>query len=194
MLKPTKPRLKVIEPVVVDLDARPLGSGLQHRVAVVTADTPDNDPAALRNSVSVQAAQGRVVLPPAAAGANEARLYYIPQFHTAYVVAARAPIQVEAGAPDATEASHLLRDATFGRAKFDAMYAGRALTVEGQLLRAEPRSASEIDAVPALRNVVAGGSTYMALAIGWTEPWAAPDGAPGEVQCVIPADDSAIRQ
>jgi tight adherence protein C len=194
LLKPSKARLKIVEPVVIDLDARPLSSGLQHRVAVVAADTPDNDPAALRNSVPVQAAQGRVVLPAAAAGANEARLYYIPQFHTAYVAAARAPIQVDAGAQDAIQASHLLRDATFGRSKFDAMYAGRSLTIEGQLLRAEPRSAAEISAIPALRTVVAGANAYMALSIGWTEPWASSDGAPSEVQCVIPADDSAVRQ
>src|SRR5947207_14284068 len=74
------------------------------------------------------------------------------------------------------------------------MDAGRWLAIEGQLLRAEPRSSSEISAITALRSVVAGANAYMALSIGWTEPWASSDGAPSEVQCVIPADDSAVRQ
>ena len=196
VLTPVKPNLAMFEPVIVDMDARKFENGMRHRVAVVPAGTPDADPAAMMgNSVAVQAAELRVVLPPAAAGTNEIRLYYIPPFQANYVVAARASVEVAAGAPDATEAGVLLRDAgALGRAGFDARYTGRALTVEGEFLGAEPRSPAEIAANPVLRSAVAAAGAYTAMSIGWTEPWTPLAGAPSEVLCLLPADDATAAQ
>jgi hypothetical protein len=186
----------MFEPVVADVDGRKFAAGLRHRVAVVPAAAPDGDTAAMMgNSVAVQAAEMRVMLPAAAAGANEVRLYYIPQFQSNYVVAARAPLQVEPGAPGAIEAGLLLRDAgALGRSGFDGKYSGRALTIEGELLRVEPRSPAEIEAVPALRAAVGGAGAYLAVSLGWTEPWTPFADAPSEVLCVIPADDAKVGQ
>jgi len=193
-LVPVKANLRMFEPVSVEVDARKFENGMRHRVAVVPAGTPDAD-AMMGNSVAVQAAELRVVLPPAAPGTNEIRLYYIPPFQANYVIAARASVEVAAGAPGATEAGVLLRDAgALGRAGFDARYTGRALTVEGEFLGAEPRSPAEMAANPALRSAVGAAGAYTAVSIGWTEPWTPLVGAPSEILCLLPADDATAAQ
>lgn len=193
-LVPVKANIRMIEPVIVDVDARKFANGIRHRVAVVPAGTDDADVAAMMaDSVSIQAAELRVVLPPATAGANEIRLYYIPQFQSNPIVAARIRIEVQAGVPGASQAGALLRDAgAMGRSGFEARYFGRALTIEGEVLRAAPRSAAEIEAVSALRGLIGGASQYVAVSLGWTEAWTPLPGAPSEVLCVVPGDDAAV--
>jgi hypothetical protein len=109
-----KDPVRLIDPVIVDIDARSLRSGFQHRLAVVPADTPDKvqDAAAFaRDTVAAQPARTRAFLSARSAGANEVRLYYIPQFGSEFVIAGRAKLTVQPGAPGAIEASQVLREA-----------------------------------------------------------------------------------
>ena len=89
--------------VTVDVDARALRDGSQHRLAVVPAGTPD-DPAARRSARGVPIAPDRVrvSLPAAAPGPNEIRLYYVPASGADPRVGARAAVTV-------TERGQLIR-------------------------------------------------------------------------------------
>jgi tight adherence protein C len=191
-LLPTKSALRIIDPVVVDLDARKLRTGFQHRLAVVPTGTPDKiaDAAAFaRDSVPVQPSRMRVFTAARAAGTNEVRLYYIPQFGTDLVVAARVTIEVASGAPGATEVSQLIREASaLGQASFASNYRDRSLTIEGQFLRSEPRSADQLASVAALRPLIDPGKAYAAIFLGWTEPQ--PKTGDGLPRCIgWPSDD-----
>jgi len=196
-LVPMKTALRIIDPVVVDLDARKLRTGFQHRLAVVPAGTPDKiaDAAAFaRDSIAVQPSRMRVFTAARAAGTNEVRLYYIPQFGTDLVVAARATIEVAPGSPGATAASQLIREAgALGQTGFASNYRDRSLTIEGQFLRSEPRSADQLASVAALRSLVDPGKAYAAIFLGWTEPQASSNGGPSEVVCLVPADDPTLQ-
>jgi hypothetical protein len=196
-LLPTKSALRIIDPVVVDLDARKLRTGFQHRLAVVPTGTPDKiaDAAAFaRDSVPVQPSRMRVFTAARAAGTNEVRLYYIPQFGTDLVVAARVTIEVAPGAPGATEVSQLIREASaLGQASFASNYRERSLTIEGQFLRSETRTADQLASVALLRSVVDPGKAYAAIFLGWTEPQASSNGGPREVLCLAAADDPALQ-
>jgi tight adherence protein C len=196
-LLPTKSALRIIDPVVVDLDARKLRTGFQHRLAVVPTGKPDKiaDAAAFaRDSIPVQPSRMRVFTAARASGSNEIRLYYIPQFGTDLVVAARVTIEVAPGAPGATEVSQLIREASaLGQASFASNYRDRSLTIEGQFLRSEPRSADQLASVGLLRSVVDPGKAYAAIFLGWTEPQASSNGGPREVLCLAAADDPALQ-
>lgn len=195
-LTPTKDSLRIIDPVVVDIDARALRSGFQHRLAVVPADTPDavQDAAAFaRDSFPAQPSRMRVFLSARNAGANEVRLYFIPQFGSDLVVAARAKIDVKPGAPGATEASQLIREAgLLGAASFENSYRGRSMTIEGQFLRVEQRSADELGAAAKAARLDPG-RTYAAIFVGWNEPVPNIDGSPSELVCVVPDDDPTLQ-
>jgi tight adherence protein C len=194
---PTKTALRIIDPVVVDLDARKLRTGFQHRLAVVPAGTPDKiaDPAAFaRDSIAVQPSRMRVFTAARAAGTNEVRLYYIPQFGTDLVVAGRARIEVAPGSPGATATSQLIREAgVLGQTGFASNYRDRSLTIEGQFLRSEPRGADKLASVAALRSLVDPGKAYAAIFLGWTEPQPSTNGGPSEVLCLVPADDPTLQ-
>ena len=128
-----KNALRIIDPVVVDIDARKLRTGYQHRLAIVPADTPDKvtDAAAFaRDSFPVEASRLRVYAAAHSAGKNEVRLYYIPHFGNALVVAARATIDVTGGSPGATQVRQLIHEAgTLGAAAFASNYRDRGLTI-----------------------------------------------------------------
>src|SRR4029077_2819825 len=196
-LLPTKRALRILDPVVVDLDARKLRTGFQHRLAVVPTGTPDKiaDAAAFaRDSVPVQPSRMRVFTAARAAGTNEVRLYYIPQFGTDLVVAARVTIEVAPGAPGATEVSQLIREASdLGQTRFASNDRDRSLTIEGQFLRSETRTADQLASVASLRSVVDPGKAYAAIFLGWTEPQASSNGGPREVLCLAAADDPALQ-
>ncbi|HMF27663.1 MAG TPA: type II secretion system F family protein, partial [Candidatus Cybelea sp.] len=151
-----KAALRIIDPIVVEFDARKLRTGYQHRLAVVRAGTPDKvtDAAAFaRDSIPVEASRMRVYTEAHAAGKNEVRLYYIPHFGNDLVVAARAAIDVAGGSPGATQASQLIREAsTLGANGFASAYRDRSLTIEGQFLRSETRSADELASFAPLRG------------------------------------------
>jgi hypothetical protein len=191
---PWQRRIRAIDPVVVDIDARALAAGFQHRLAVVLAKSPDQtDISALAaNSIPVQASQMRVVLPPQGAGTNEVRLYYIAPHGSNYVVAARAPVEVGAAAAGASEASRIIFDAGLDKASFNDKYRGKKLTIEGQFLRLERHSADEVAVAAALRNVVEAGKAYTSIVLGWTDYSPAINGGPAELVCLVPSDNPAL--
>lgn len=194
---PAKEVVRIIDPIVVDIDARALSSGFQHRLAVVPAGAPDKieDAAAFaRDSVPVQPSRMRVFLPPRSAGANEIRLYYIPQFGSEFMAAARAKITVKPGAPGATEAGQLIGEAgMLGAAGFENSYRGRSLTIEGQLLRVESHTAEELASAATPTRSLDPGKSYAAMFIGWTEAAPRIDGSPSELVCVLPSDDPTLQ-
>jgi len=190
-----KAALRIIDPIVVEFDARKLRTGYQHRLAVVRAGTPDKvtDAAAFaRDSIPVEASRMRVYTEAHAAGKNEVRLYYIPHFGNDLVVAARAAIDVAGGSPGATQASQLIREAsTLGANGFASAYRDRSLTIEGQFLRSETRSADELASFAPLRGLIDPGKSYAAIFLGWTERQSNGAG-PAEVLCLVPADDPTL--
>jgi hypothetical protein len=83
--------------LTVDIDARALRDGSQHRVAIVPIGTPDAATSGaefIRTTVPVLPDRVRVSLSAVAPGANEVRLYYVPPAGSAPVVAARAAVTV----------------------------------------------------------------------------------------------------
>ena len=194
---PTKDALRIIDPIVVDIDARALSSGFQHRLALVPTGTPDAVKDATvfgRDSVPVQPSRMRTFLSARSAGQNEIRLYYVPQFGSELVVAARAKVTVKPGAPGATEASELIRDAgMLGAAGFENSYRGRNLTIEGQLLRVERHSGDELGAAAKLVRSLDNTKSYATVFMGWADTVPRIDGAPNEVACIVPADDPTLQ-
>jgi tight adherence protein C len=194
---PTKDALRIIDPIVVDIDARALSSGFQHRLAVVPADTPDEVKNATefgRDSVPVQPSRMRIFLSARSAGQNELRLYYVPQFGSELVVAARAKVTVKPGAPGATEAAELIRDAgMLGAAGFENGYRGRNLAIEGQFLRVEQHSVDELGSAAKLLRSLDSSKSYAAVFIGWPDTVPRIDGAPSELACIVPADEPTLQ-
>jgi tight adherence protein C len=191
-----KAALRIIDPIVVDLEARKLRTGYQHRLAVMPADTPDKitDAAAFaRDSIPVEPSHVRVYAEAHTAGKNEVRLYYIPHYGNELVVAARASVDVKGGSPGATQASQLIREAsTLGANAFASAYRDRSLTIEGQFLRSETRSADDLASFAPLRGLVDPGKSYAAIFLGWTERQSNGAG-PAEVLCLVPADDPTLQ-
>jgi tight adherence protein C len=193
---PTAASVRVVDPMVVDVEARALRTGSNQRLAVVPAGTPDAiaDPAAfMRTSIGILPVRTRAYLVPAAPGVNEVRLYDIPQSQTSFVVAARATIEVGPGAKGAILAGGLTREAAaLGPEQFAARYRGLSVAIEGQFLRLHSYARGELDAVAA-----DAGRSYAALAVGWTQQPSAEseDGPPSEVLCLMPAEDQlALRR
>jgi hypothetical protein len=159
------------------------------------ANAPDDiDTATLAGgSVPVQASQMRVALPPHGSGNNEIRLYFIPPYGSNYVIAGRAPVEVVGGASGTTEASQLIHDAGgLGKAQFETRYRGQKQSIEGQFLRLEQHSASDVSAIASLNGLVEPGKSYAAIVLGWTEYSPAINGGPAELVCLVPADDPAL--
>jgi hypothetical protein len=192
-----KTALRIIDPVVVEIDARKLRTGYQHRLAVVPAGTPDKvtDAAAFaRDSMPVEASRSRVFTTAHSAGKNEVRLYYIPHFRTELVVAARADIEVAPGSPGATQAGQLIQEAsTLGSAAFAGNYRDQSLTIEGQFLRSEPRSADQLASAGPLGGLIDPGKSYAAIFLGWTERQSNSGSGPAELLCLVPADDPTLQ-
>ena len=196
-IAPTKDTVRIIDPIVVDLDARILSSGFQHRLAVVPAGTPDavkDAEAFARDSVPVQPSRMRVYLSARNAGTDQIRLYYIPQFGSEFTVAGRAKVTVKAGAAGATESSQLIREAgMLGSAAFENAYRGKSMTIEGQFLRVEQRSGDDLGSAAKLLRAATATNRYAALFIGWTDAAPKVDGSPSELVCVLPAEDPILQ-
>lgn len=195
-LVPTKTRLRLIDPVVIDLDARALASGSNHRLAVVPAGTPDAiaDPTAFANdSKGVPASRTRVSLPLSAPGPNEIRLYYIPQFGSTFVVAARASIEVEPSLAGAVLVSRLTREAgETDPVQFEAKYRDRAITVQGQFLRMYSTRVDQLTWSSLLHSAVSVDKPYVAMSLGYLGAEHRPDGPPTELLCLMSVDDHAV--
>lgn len=192
---PARTKLRLVDPVVVDVDARGLTSGSNHRLAVVPAGMPDAiaDPAAFsRESTTVPPSRTRVSLPLAAPGHNEVRLYYIPQFGSAFVVAARASVEVAPGYPGAVLVGRLLREAgETNPVRFEAKYRDQTINVQGQFLRIQPRSVDAL-AWSSLLGAVAEEKPYVAMSVGRLGAERRSDGAPTELLCLMPADNRVV--
>lgn len=192
---PAKTRLRLVDPVVVDVDARGLASGSNHRLVVVPAGTADaiTDAAAFaRDSTTVPPSRTRVSLPVGAPGRNEVRLYYIPQFGSAFVVAARAAVDVAPGYPGAVLVSRLIREAgETNPVRFEAKYRDRTIDVQGQFLRIQPRSVDAL-AWSSLLGAVDVEKPYVAIAVGRLGAERRADGTPTELLCLMPAEDRAV--
>jgi hypothetical protein len=80
--------------VTVDVDARALRDGSQHRLVLVPKGTPDDVADLPRDGVPIAPDRVRVSLPAAVPGANELRLYYVPPSGSAPRIAARAAVTV----------------------------------------------------------------------------------------------------
>ena len=80
--------------VSVDIDARALRDGSQHRIALVPVGTPDTPAAAdsIRGGVPIPPDRVRVSLSSPLPGPHEARLYYVPPSGSGAVLAARAGV------------------------------------------------------------------------------------------------------
>jgi hypothetical protein len=91
---PARVLLRAGELVTVDVDARALRDGSQHRLAVVPAGTPDAPAPAIPDGVPIAPDRVRVSLPASAPGPNEIRLYYVPTAGSDPQVGARAAITV----------------------------------------------------------------------------------------------------
>ena len=93
---PLEPAVRTGDLVTVDIDARALRTGSQHRLTMVPVGAPEavNPTDLLRTSVPIQPDRVRVSLSAVAAGAYEVRLYYVPPSGSEPVVAARAAVAV----------------------------------------------------------------------------------------------------
>ncbi len=87
--------------IAVTIDARALAADFDLQVVIVPAKTPDNvtnAKAFFAQAKSATARQMQVLLTARDEGRSEVRLYYVPHFGTAYLVAARAEITVTSAA------------------------------------------------------------------------------------------------
>ena len=82
--------------LTVDIDARALRDGSQHRIVLVPADVPEAVGGAdfLHGSAPVPPDRVRTSLPAAAPGPSEVRLYYVPAAGSDPMLAARAGVIV----------------------------------------------------------------------------------------------------
>jgi tight adherence protein C len=83
--------------VTVDVDARALREGSQHRLVLVPAGTPDDAVDWLRDGMPIAPDRIRVSLPAKAPGPCEVRLYYVPPSRAEPQVGARAAVTVTSG-------------------------------------------------------------------------------------------------
>ncbi|MCK8783148.1 hypothetical protein M0638_01980 [Roseomonas sp. NAR14] len=195
-LRLAQPRLRAVDAIVADVDATPLRDGSGHRLVVVAADAPDaiaETDAAMREAVPVPAGRSRTSLPGGPAGRVEVRLYYVPRFAGAFVLAARAPAEREAPVPGAVLAAALLREAaTLGPVRFEATHRGRPLLLQREFLRLRPRT--EWDARwLAMGGWIATRRQVVALSLGQRVIQRRPDDS-REIVCLLPDDDAVLAR
>ncbi len=194
-IAPTRKRVRIVDPVVVDVDARGLASGSNHRLIVVPAGTPDavaDTQKFARESTTIPASRTRVSLPVEAPGRNEVRLYYVPQFGSEFVVAARAAVDVAPGYPGAVLVSRLAREAgETNPVRFEALYRDRIITVQGQFLGVQPRMVDELGWASVL-GPANFEKPYVAIFVGRLGAERRADGAPTELLCLMPTEDRRV--
>jgi tight adherence protein C len=94
---PVRVSVRAGDLVTVDVDARALRDGSQHRLVLVPEGTPDDGVDLQRDGVPIVPDRVRVALPASAPGPNEVRLYYVPPSGAAPRIATRAVVMVTAG-------------------------------------------------------------------------------------------------
>ncbi len=189
----TRPVVRAIDRIELDVDASALQHGSNFRVFVFRAGSPDRiaDPNFFAfAATAVTPEMQHLTIPPGLAGNDEVRLLYIPQYGAAYVVAARAALKVLPGSPGAVIAGELTAEAKYlGPVKFEAKYRDRAIKVEGQFLRVQAQTTGT-DWNAVLQGKYSEPQNIAAISIGalGTE---AEDG-PTEILCLLPADNRQI--
>jgi len=190
--------VRAIDGITVMVNAQALTSSSNLRLAVVPAGAPEaiGDPTAFAlASVPIQADYFRTTLPGGPAGQDEVRLYYIPQFQTRFVLAARAPVTVQPGVPGAALSRDVVREAEqLGPVALEAKYAGRPILIQAQFLGVVPQTRWNINwigGIPAgqLQNQLA------ILSLGERGVMADAYGSTGELVCVVSVDaPTALRR
>jgi hypothetical protein len=194
-VKPVRTSLRFIDGITLDLDAKALRDGSNLRLTVMPVGAPDeiaSPQSFAEDSTLAEPARMHLTIPGGLAGHDEVRLYYIPRFASTYVVAARAAVDIAPGAPGATLARDLAREAhRLGPIRFEANHRDRPLLVQAAFLRVRPRTdwntrwfgGQPIEEIP--RQIVI---------VGIGQPGVAPDmyGSPGEAVCVLPAGEKAM--
>lgn len=190
-VRPARAQVRLIDGVLVDVDATALRGSSNIRLAVVPAGAPDAvaDPAAFaETSTSVQAGRLHLTLPGGPEGADEVRLYHVPPSGDSFQVAARAPVQVAPGVPDAALVRDLAREARqLGPLRFEANHRDQPLLVQAQFLRVRPQTAFDARWLPAL-GLVEVPRQVAILNVGTLGQGVAGAGA-GEAACVLPVDE-----
>jgi hypothetical protein len=193
-LTPIASHFPLVDGVTLDLDATGLRSTSNMRLTVVPASTPVpiTDPDGLvLNSTAVAATHLRLTIPAGPAGADEVRLYAIPNTGTAYVLAARAPVTIDQGVFGATLVRDLAREAArLGPVGFEAEHRDQSMLIQGAFLSLSPRTSWNVQwfAGQPIERI---GSQVVILNIG--QPNVMPDvyGATGNAVCVIAVPDTA---
>ena len=191
-VRPSRTTLRLVDGLALDLDAAPLRDSSNLRLAVVAATAPDavTDPNAfVEDTTPVKAMRLHLTVPPGPPGADEVRLYHIAQYATAFTVAARASVTVEAGAAGAVLARDLAREAArVGPLRFEAAHRDRPVLVEAAFLRVRPSTEwNRLWFGNGLTEEVARQTAIISIGL----PGVAPDfyGSLGEVVCLLAADD-----
>jgi hypothetical protein len=190
-VRPAHARVRLVDGVTLDIDARALRKSSNLRVAVVPVGTPDaiaDLDAYLDASTSVTANRLHLTVPSGPPGDDEVRLYHIAPFADAPALAARASVFIAAGLPGATLARTLAREAArLGPVRFEANHRNRPLTVQGAFLNQQPRLAFDPRWL-AVFGADQPAETAVAITIGM--PGIAPDdvGMRGDVICATSAD------
>jgi hypothetical protein len=190
-LRPVHARVRLVDGVALDLDARQLWKSSNLRVIVVPAGTPEtitDMSEYLDSSTSVGAKRLHLTVPSGPPGTDEVRLYHIAPFADAPELAARAVVFIAAGAPGATLARTLAREAArLGPVRFEANHRNRPLLVQAAYLNQQPRLAFDPRWLSAFGADLPA-ETAVAVTIGM--PGIAPDdmGVVGDVVCTTSAD------
>ena len=191
-VRPAKRQVRLIDGVLVDVDATALRGSSNIRLAIVPAGTPDavtDSSAFAEMSTSIQPGRLHLTLPGGPAGADEVRLYYIPPSGDAFRVAARAPVQVAPGVPGAALVRDLAREARqLGPLRFEANHRDQPMLVQAQFLRVRPETDFDTRWLAAL-GLVTVPRQVAVVNIGMLGQGADSQAA-GEATCVLAIDDS----
>ncbi len=193
-LSPTRPSFRLVDGVTLDLDATGVRDASNLRLTVVPAGAPlaITDPNALvLNSTPVAATRLRLTIPAGPPGADELRLYYIPNSGTGYQLAARAAVTVEPGYPGATLVRELGHEAAqFGPVRFEANHRNRPMLIQGAFLSLRPRTEWNTQW---FQGMAVNLSSQQVLVMMIGQPNATRDiyGSLGEAVCVIAVPDAA---
>ena len=194
-LRPAHASVRLVDGVAMDLDASELRKSSNLRIVVVPVGTPDTIADMtdyLDNSTSIAPARLHLTVPSGPPGNDEIRLYHVPPFADAPVLAARAKITIGSGVPGATLARTLAREAArLGPLRFEANHRNRPLLVQAALLNVQPRLAFDARWLGAFGTDLPA-ATAVGITIGM--PGIAPDdgGVLGDIICTTSADPSPV--
>lgn len=193
LLSTSRPSFRLVDGVTLDLDTTGLRNASNLRLTVVPASAPlaitDPDRLALESS-AVPVARMRLTIPSGPPGADELRLYYIPNSGTGYQLAARVPVTIEAGVPGATLVRDLGREAAqLGPIRFEANHRDRPMLIQGAFLNLRPSGEWNMQWFSGL-PVEQVSRRVLVMTIG--QPNVAADiyGSTGEAVCVVTIPDA----